>query len=499
MISSISEANLELRARLVQRDNKIKSLTKEVQLLRTAILTKDDQLKKLKQTVLLQRQQFSHASASLTSLPFECREILISFLQFIDYGRCCNVSKTWNSCCTESEVWFREYYRYWDPESRTKSVTQSLKIAPCRRSGPNNTWKHKCQERAKIETKWDTGRPLVTTLTGHQGTVTCLGMVEVEALTPTQKRSECSMRRMVSGSDDGSLILWTAKIKSKDTTNNNNILYQQHHRQAGTSRRIRAFQGHGGPVWTLHIHGNSLFSGSYDKTVKMWNINTGECLKTLRGHTGWVSSLDMTSTKEDNRLISGSWDATVNIWNPITGILLKTIPPVNNSDAVYCLKIDCANTRHVAIGGRLPDVHVIDIEQQQSLRQSLRIFKGHCKSVNSLHMDRSCEYGRLVTGSSDKTVKVWDDRSTNCVGTFRHGDAVMAVVQEGYKVISGCYDKTIRIFDLRRLSESKQMNSSCEVRKLAVHSDAVFSLMIDYENNSITSGSADHTIKTISF
>jgi hypothetical protein len=71
-------------------------------------------------------------------------------------------------------------------------------------------------------------RPLVTTLTGHQGTVTCLGMVEVEALTPTQKRSECSMRRMVSGSDDGSLILWTAKIKSKDTTNNNNILYQQH-------------------------------------------------------------------------------------------------------------------------------------------------------------------------------------------------------------------------------------------------------------------------------
>ena len=43
------------------------------------------------------------------------------------------------------------------------------------------------------------------------------------------------------------------------------------------------------------------------------------------------------------------------------------------------------------------------------------------------------------------------------------------------------------------------MNSSCEVRKLAVHSDAVFSLMIDYENNSITSGSADHTIKTISF
>jgi WD40 repeat protein len=481
-------------------------------------------------------------------LPFECREIVVSNLKFIDQGRCCCVNKDWNACHTESEVWFRGYHRYWDPECRQSSVMQSLHFSPAQRSGPMHSWKRMCQDRAYVESKWTSSRPLITTLVGHQGTVTCLGMVGIN--------------HMVSGSDDGSLRLWVSggekeerkekeeeeeERKEKDTqsTANSSIhsssskgknssimmsknlsmlekdLWQQHHRQTRPSRRIRAFQGHGGPVWCLQVSGSTLYSGSYDKCIKMWDINSGECMKTFRSHTGWVSCMDMMTKNQvigsvinggggsGEILVSGSWDATIKLWRPDTGRLLKTITRENAADAVYCLKCDRRSSGQIAVGGRCPDVHILDVSSPVTINRPLRVFKGHCKPVNDLQIDTSSKYGRVVTGSSDTTVKIWDDRdsgSSQCVGTLNHGGAVMAVAQDVYKVISGCYDSTIRMFDLRRLSSNSDgIDSSggrwknCCVRTLEAHSGAIFSLMVNDDRNSITSGSADHTIKTFQF
>ena len=461
-------------------------------------------------------------SFSFHRLPFECREIIVSHLKFIDQGRCCCVNKKWNACHTESQVWFHGYRLYWDPECRQSLVVRSLNIPPSHRSGPMHSWKHKCQQRARVESKWNSSRPLVTTLVGHQGTVTCLGMVGESG-------------RMISGSDDGSLRLWATEDSNVAEVSTNEVdkdLCQQHHRQTRPSRRLRAFQGHGGPVWCHTIKENTLYSGSYDKCIKMWDIQSGECLRTLRGHTGWVSCIDMmaasigcgddygngngsssssSSSSSSNIpggsgvLVSGSWDATIKIWRPGTGELLKTIAR-GNADAVYCLKCDRRSSGQIAVGGRCPDVHMMDVTSTAT-----RVFKGHCKPVNALQIDTASQYGRVVTGSSDTTMKVWDDRngrkgSGQCVGTLKHGGAVMAVAQDEYKLVSGCYDKGIRIFDLRRLNgriggvgggAGGGGNKSCCVRRLEAHSGAIFSLVVNH--NRIISGSADHTIKTFQF
>ena len=47
--------------------------------------------------------------------------------------------------------------------------------------------------------------------------------------------------------------------------------------------------GHGGPVWCVDFYKDLLVSGSYDKTIKVWNMRSGQNLCTLRGHTSWVS------------------------------------------------------------------------------------------------------------------------------------------------------------------------------------------------------------------
>ena len=49
-----------------------------------------------------------------------------------------------------------------------------------------------------------------------------------------------------------------------------------------------------------------------DGTIKIWDANTGECLKTLRGHSDWV--LSVAYSPDGTKIISGSFDETVKIW-----------------------------------------------------------------------------------------------------------------------------------------------------------------------------------------
>jgi len=55
----------------------------------------------------------------------------------------------------------------------------------------------------------------------------------------------------------------------------------------------------------------------------LWEVSTGQCLKTLRGHTNKVWSVAFSS--DGQTLVSGSQDETVKIWNVKTGECLKTL------------------------------------------------------------------------------------------------------------------------------------------------------------------------------
>jgi len=70
-------------------------------------------------------------------------------------------------------------------------------------------------------------------------------------------------------------------------------------------------------------HGKQIASGSRDNTVKLWNVDTGELLKTLSGHASEVSSVSF--SPDGKRIASGSSDNTVKLWNADTGELLKTL------------------------------------------------------------------------------------------------------------------------------------------------------------------------------
>jgi WD40 repeat protein len=93
-----------------------------------------------------------------------------------------------------------------------------------------------------------------------------------------------------------------------------------------TGGLLRTLTGHTKGVSSVAFSpdGMTLASGSYDdNTIRLWNVATGSLLRTLTGHTGYVSSVAF--SPDGTTLASGSWDNTIKLWNAATGGLLRTL------------------------------------------------------------------------------------------------------------------------------------------------------------------------------
>jgi WD40 repeat protein len=80
---------------------------------------------------------------------------------------------------------------------------------------------------------------------------------------------------------------------------------------------LRTLTGHSGEVKSVAISpdGQTLVSGSADKTIKIWRLDTGELLQTLTDHSGAVNSVAL--SPDGQLLASGSSDKTVKIWQVV--------------------------------------------------------------------------------------------------------------------------------------------------------------------------------------
>lgn len=109
--------------------------------------------------------------------------------------------------------------------------------------------------------------------------------------------------RVVSGSDDNTLKVWSAttgKVCAETVFPPFLFSFELGKRlmfPLSPQQCLRTLVGHTGGVWSSQMQGNIIVSGSTDRTLKVWNAESGQCLHTLYGHTSTVRCMHLHGNK----------------------------------------------------------------------------------------------------------------------------------------------------------------------------------------------------------
>lgn len=166
--------------------------------------------------------------------------------------------------------------------------------------------------------------------------------------------------------------------------------------------KVRMFRGHSDGVTCLQFNRKYLVTGSYDTSIKIWRVDTGECIRTLTGHTKGVRSLAFDSQK----LITGGLDLTIKVWNYHTGQCISTYR--GHDDAV--VSVDFHN-KTIVSGSADKTVKVWHVDSR-----TCYTLRGHLDWVNcvKIHPPSST----VFLASDDTTIRMWDLKSNRCLRVF---------------------------------------------------------------------------------
>ena len=220
-------------------------------------------------------------------------------------------------------------------------------------------------------------------LKGHKGWVTSI------ALIPNDKESEKNgIRKIISGSRDKTLIIWELKYTGEVT-------------EFGTP--VRSLEGHSHFIQDVAISNDGQFalSASWDTTLRLWNLETGNTTKTFSGHTKDVLSVAFSSS--NNRIVSGSRDKTVKLWNTL-GECKWTVDDKNNGHSSWVTSVRCSpesNDPVVVSVGWDNVVKVFDLGTM-TLKHNLRRHTGFINVVSISPDGRIC-----ASGGKDGKINLW--------------------------------------------------------------------------------------------
>ena len=278
---------------------------------------------------------------------------------------------------------------------------------------------------------------------------------------------------------------------------------------------IKTLHGHKDRVVSLiQLHSGLIATGSYDSTIRIWNVEKSSCVKMLEdkgnqiycllefnpelllfgnsantiglwdlnsehniksysfsGHDKWVNCLVKC---DDNCFASASNDGTIKIWNYYNKRCIRTIEA--HEDSVLCI-IKLIDGKLCSGGAD----NLIKIWNWNN-GECVYTIPAHNNWVKSLCQ---LENGQLLSGSDDNTIKIWEDNenSRSLIG-HEHGVRSICQINNNY-IASGSFDNTIKIWNLNNLE--------CHQTLLGHKSNVI--CVIQLNNNNLASCSTDYTIK----
>ncbi|MBP7962796.1 MAG: CHAT domain-containing protein [Caldilineaceae bacterium] len=285
---------------------------------------------------------------------------------------------------------------------------------------------------------------------------------------------------------------------------------------------IRTLMGHKATVWSVAVtsDGRRAVSASSDRTVRVWDLESGENVATLMGHESLVTSVAV--TPDGRRAVSASIAGTVRVWDlgsgksiatqmghkvPVIAVTLtpdgkrvvsalsdgtvrvwdlgggeSTAKMIDKKTAVMSVVVTLDGRRAVS---SLSDgtLRVWDLDSGASVAT----LAGHVGRVPSVVV--TSDGRRAVSASDDGTLRVWDLETGESVATLTGHKATVwsvAVTSDGQRAVSASYDRTLRVWDLE--------SGKC-VAILTGHEDGVKSVAVTPDGQRAVSASYDCTVR----
>ncbi|KAI9725242.1 MAG: Mitochondrial fission protein [Chrysothrix sp. TS-e1954] len=191
---------------------------------------------------------------------------------------------------------------------------------------------------------------------------------------------------------------------------------------------LHTLSAHVAEITALHLHNNTLVSGSADKTLRQWDIEKGRCVQTL--DVLWAAAQASASISTN---VAASGDAEPAFWKQPGRSRAK-----DGGDADFVGALQCFDAA-LACGTADGMVRLWDLRSGQVHRSLV----GHTGAVTCLQFDER----RLVTGSADRSIRIWDLRTGSIYDAYAYDQPVTSLMFDAKSIAAAAGESSVKVYD----------------------------------------------------